>query len=839
MSIDKIAKALTQRFEKHRIVFWYDANKELRGDYESLALPDIEKIELKNNEFKVKYQVLRESPKQKFLLYQEGPQPARLDNWLLDVLLSHDEFRTDQVAIWLNELGLSRDDAAVVQEHHAFFNSGKRRDQLKNILKKDDTPGKIRLKMLGVCTGIVSDPRLDVILEHLLADEAEGKSEKINLINRCSLELFLWEQLKRLYGYIPENLENPSIKDFVIELFKSCYAMETEGGFKLSTDALVFLKRWKDSRTHEDAFEKISNDCSVILNIEENLYELDYRKLIDLDYFEAIDRQILRGLVADVAEKKITAGECAQLVRQRRQSHWCAKFSNLYSAIDNAAQFLNEVETVNLSIESMAEGIESYTKNWYRIDQLYRRFIYHVRESAQPTLLGGLIEQVENKYSNSFLLPMNDNWQKIVDGLEKWDAASITLQKNFYSKWAQPFVNKKTKVSVIISDAMRYEIGEELLSRVRQEDRFEAKLEPALSMLPSYTQLGMAALLPNETISLKENKDTYTISVDGINAQGTPARAKILKSLKGIRSSALKSEDLMKLNGDECRELVRDHDIVYVYHNKIDATGDKCDSEEGVFKASEETLTHLVKLVKKLASANATNLLITADHGFIYQDRAIEESDFLAVEPEGKKILLHNRRFVLGFGLKEQASLRKFSASELGFESDIEVQIPKSINRLRVRGAGSRFVHGGASLQEIIIPVIQINKKRKSDIRSVDVEILKGSTSIITSGQLSVVFYQKEAVTDKVQARILRAGIWTKDGVLISDLHTLKYDLTSDNPRERELPTRFLLTRVADEVNNQEVILKLEEQEGDTSHFKPYKSVSYMVRRSFSSDFDF
>ena len=836
MSANKIAQALTQRFEKHRIVFWYDTNKELRDDYESLALPDVEKIELKNNEFKVKHLVLREMPKQKFLLYQEGPQPARLDNWLLDVLLSHDEFRTDQVAIWLNELGLSRDDAAVVQEHHAFFNSGKRREQLENVLKKNDTPGMIRLKMLGVCAGVISDPRLDVILESLLTDEAEGKNEKIKLINRCSLELFLWEQLKRNYGYIPEN---PSIKDFVIELFKSCYAMETEGEIKLSTDTLVFLKRWKDSRTHEDAFEKISNDCSEILNIEESLYELDYRKLIELDYFEAIDRQILRGLVADVAEKKITAGECAQLVRQRRQSHWCAKFSNLYSAIDNAAQFLNEVESVNLSIESMAEGIKSYTSNWYRIDQLYRRFIYHVRDSAQSTLLGGLIEEVENKYSNSYLLPMNDNWQRIVDRLEKWDDSSITLQRNFYSKWVQPFVIKKIKVCVVISDAMRYEIGEELLSRVRQEDRFEASLKPALSMLPSYTQLGMAALLPNETISLAENNNTHTISVDGINAQGTPAKAKILKSLDGKRSSALKSEDLMKLNGDECRELVREHDIVYVYHNKIDATGDKRDSEEGVFKASEETLTHLVNLVKKLASANATNLLITADHGFIYQDRTIEESDFLAVEPEGKKILLHNRRFVLGFGLKEQSSLRKFSASELGFESDIEVQIPKSINRLRVRGAGSRFVHGGASLQEIIIPVVQINKKRKSDIRSVDVEILKGSTSIITSGQLSVVFYQKEAVTDKVQARILRAGIWTKDGVLISDSHTLKYDLTSDNPRERELPTRFLLTRVADEVNNQEVVLKLEEQEGDTSHYKLYKTVNYMVRRSFSSDFDF
>ena len=73
MSNDKIANALMQRFEKHRIVFWYDTNKELRDDYEALDLPDVKKIELKNNEFKVKYLVLRESTKQKFLLYHEGP----------------------------------------------------------------------------------------------------------------------------------------------------------------------------------------------------------------------------------------------------------------------------------------------------------------------------------------------------------------------------------------------------------------------------------------------------------------------------------------------------------------------------------------------------------------------------------------------------------------------------------------------------------------------------------------------------------------------------------------------------------------------------------------------
>ena len=84
----KITQALTKEFEKHRIVFWYDDNHELRADFEAFQLDGIEKIELKNNEFGVKYRILREQPDQKFLLYQASPQPDYLDNWLLDVLLA-------------------------------------------------------------------------------------------------------------------------------------------------------------------------------------------------------------------------------------------------------------------------------------------------------------------------------------------------------------------------------------------------------------------------------------------------------------------------------------------------------------------------------------------------------------------------------------------------------------------------------------------------------------------------------------------------------------------------------------------------------------------------------
>ena len=83
----------------------------------------------------------------------------------------------------------------------------------------------------------------------------------------------------------------------------------------------------------------------------------------------------------------------------------------------------------------------------------------------------------------------------------------------------------------------------------------------------------------------------------------------------------------------------------------------------------------------------------------------------------------------------------------------MEVQIPKSINRLRLKGSGSRFVHGGASLQEVVIPILKINKKRQSDVSTVEVDILRGSSSVITSGQLAVALYQAQPVNRQGAAK--------------------------------------------------------------------------------------
>lgn len=832
--LDRITKSLEGHFDKHRIVFWYDPAREFRAAFDGLALSRVTKIELINTEFAVKYRILRELPKEQFLLYWDGPRPADIDNWLLDVELANVVFKTDQVAIWLSDLGLPIGFEDLVREHQEFFRSSRRMEKLKTVIRGDDTKPALRLKMLAICTG--ADGGFDTVVEALLTELAEGRDDSLRVLGRIGLDIFLWEQMARIFGYRPER---PSIGDFAITLFKSCYQSAVGREPILTSDALVFFRRWKNNRNAGEIYAKLAADYAEALGIAEDLAKRDFRTLIEIDYFEEVDRAIIRALVREVSAQTVAQADVLSWVRQRRQSHWYGAYRDLYEAIGFAAEFQQAMAQVALGMTSLAEGVQRYAKSWFRIDQLYRKFIWHMQKSGQATLMRELSEQVENHYVNSYLLRLNEAWQTHVDVAETWSAAPIPAQRGFYREQVGEFRRRDQKICVIISDALRYEVAEELLGRIRSLDRYEAVIEPVFGSLPSYTQLGMASLLPNGDLQIADN-DTATVLVDGQSSQGLENRKKILaKGRTGDRATALKAEELMGLDKDQARALVRDHDVIYIYHNLIDAIGDKQVSEERVFEAAEDTIEEIVRLVKKLNGANAANMIVTADHGFIYQHRPIEESDFSSAQVEGDTILYRDRRFILGHGLKASHGLRRFTPEQANLQGSVEVLIPKSINRLRRQGSGSRFVHGGATLQEVVVPVVKINKKRQSDTSAVEVEIIGSSNQMITSSQISVRFYQATAVTEKTQSLQLRAGIYAQSGELISDRHDLVFDFRSDNPREREIPVRFLLSRQADAFNDQEVILKLEERHGDTSHFREYRTARYRLKRSFSNDFDF
>lgn len=829
---NRIEMGLKRLFDEHRIVFWYDAARDMRGEYEAVDLLDVEKVEIANNEFGLKYRMLRREPKQKFLVFHDGPAPQMADNWLLDLYFACGVFKADQAAIWLAELGLPLQFEDVVRDHMEFYRAKGRIEALKQMLTPSDTKTDVLRRMLAVCAG--AEGALDTVIEELLAELADERDDAMRLLERSGLTDFFWQQVENAYGYVSEV---PDFEDFAITLFQSCYARALGEDGKLNSEALLVFRRWKNNRLGAKAFEILSGKYQDILRIADDVQGHDIKALHAIDHFEAIDRQIIRSLVREMASQTVSSAEVLKTVRERRQSHWYPTYEDIYQAIGYATEFQQALAEANLTMTSPAEGVKRYVSHWYKIDQLYRKFIYHMQKSGQASLLSALFESVENRYTTNFLSAVNDAWQDQLAGLSEWKISGFAPQTDFYMDQAAEFRRRDQKVVVIISDALRYEVAEEALREIRKLNRFDAELKPMISALPSYTQLGMAALLPNKDLTLSADGN---VSSFDLPTQGTLNREKVLgMGRTGDRVKAMKADDFMSLKADDGKEIFRDHDILYLYHNRIDIVGDKLATEERVTEAAEVAVEDLTKLVRKLTTANFSNILITADHGFIYQHRALDETDFSVADPTGAEILVKNRRFVIGRGLEATPGMKKFSSSNLGLSGELDVLLPNSINRMRVKGAGSRFVHGGATLQEVVIPVIRVGKRREADVEKVEVQIIVTGKSLISSGQTAVTLYQTQPVSEKQQQRDVLAGIYTSEGTLISDEHQLTFDYSSQNARERELPIKFLLSREADRFNNQDVFLKLRERIGKTSHYDDYSSHRFQLRRGISTDFDF
>lgn len=140
---EQIKQILLQKFENKRIVFWYDKTGEFKEDYENIELEGIKKVEIGENEFALKYRLLKVEPNQKFLLYKNAEKPNDDDNWLLDILLANDEFHTETWALILSDLGLGTEFRRITEEHLVFFKSKERKEKLKSLLDKTNTPNEI------------------------------------------------------------------------------------------------------------------------------------------------------------------------------------------------------------------------------------------------------------------------------------------------------------------------------------------------------------------------------------------------------------------------------------------------------------------------------------------------------------------------------------------------------------------------------------------------------------------------------------------------------------------------------------------------------------------------
>lgn len=820
-----------RRFGDRRIVFWHDPASQYASVIDSLSLPGVTTLRVANDEYAIKYRLLHEQPTDKFLVYRPGAVPGGVGNWLLDLELAYGVFTADRSSLVSEDLGLTAEGIdAVVAQHEKFFNAGKRVEALKVLLAPEDDAARLRAKMSAVVLG-QKEHSLQEIMRTLLVEKSKGQHSKYDALVDLDLANFLWDGAGSIYGY---ESSSPSIEDFILWMFR-----EALGGFKsdrpggLQNIQLDFAS-FRNDRRSQAAMAILAKNAADDLGYKASIESATFRDLIGDDLFEETDRKIIADLARAVTDQAVAAREVADVVRARQSSVWIDRYRQLYTAIAAAAELLSQLSTIDFTIASFDEGLERYRTDWFRVDQLYRQFTYARRSFEGPNPLDALRDLVEKTYTNKFVYELGNAWQKHVDAAASWQSVALRSQRSFYGDYVAQLLREDKKAVVIVSDALRYEVAEELRTRIRQEDRFDADLEAVLGVLPSYTQLGMAALLPHRT--LKHSADGKTVLADDLPTNGGGPRAKVLETVGG---TSIPAETFRALTADERREMFKNNRVLYIYHDVIDAIGDKPGTERRVFEAAELALTELVDLVKKTANANATNIFVTADHGFLFQDEALPDQFFLSEKAHGDKILIANKRYVLGHGLKVDDAFATFTAEQLKLDGEIEVQIPKSIHRLKLAGGGTRFVHGGATLQEIVVPVLAINKKRKSDTRLVNVKVLP-DTDKITTGQLVVKLFQSEPVSDKIHARVLRAGLYVGETLISNDPQPeLTFDSTSPEQRDRYQSVQLLLNKDANDYNNRTVELRLEERIPNTNHWRVYEKAMFTLKRSFTSDFDF
>lgn len=824
-----VTDALRIRFESRRVVFWHDTSGEYAADLDALELPGVNVIRVQENEFAVK-SILLGDHLSSHLVYRSGEVPRGTGNWMLDLELAHGVFTADKTSMLQEELGLNDSSfAPVIEQHQKFFGATTRKQALERLLTDGDDATRVRAKMCQVLVK-ASGNRLTDITRELLAENAVGKRAKYDDLVTYGLDQFFWDGLAGIYKYPSKT---PTLDDFILWMFSRAiedFASATPDELRNVRSDFNSLRY--DVRSQE-TMTSLASRAAEALDVKAKIEHREYRDLAKVTIFEEVDRKMVVDLAAAVAAQSVTPREVFDVVRQRQESLWKAKYVKLYAAIQSASELLAAIAGLPSAITSADVGLEKYQSDWFRIDQQYRWFTHAYQTADFRKPLESLKAEVDKQYANKYLYDFGGCWQQALEPMDHWKAASLAPQAKFFERHVAPVVKDgRTKAVVIISDGMRYEIAHELASLIRSEDRFEASLSAVLGSLPSYTQLGMASLLPQASLELDPN--ALPVLADGKPTNGTVNRDKVLQAVKG---HAIAAADVLEMPGDELRELYKKHQIFYVYHDRIDAAGDKAATERTVFEAAEETLRELLLLVKKWTNANATNILLTADHGFLYQDIPLEKAYYVSESPQGDAVTKINRRYVLGRALKPSPSFMTFTSAQAGLAGDIDIQIPKSIHRIPLPGAGTRYVHGGASLQEIVVPVVTVNKKRKSDVRRVNVDLMP-ETDKITTGQLAVKLLQREPVADKIQPRQVRLGLYVGD-TLISDQPILTFDSTSEDQRQRYQSTTLYLTQEADDFNNRPVELRLEEPIPNTTQWKSFSKGSYTIKRSFTTDFDF
>lgn len=823
MDSEKIIQDLNRRFAaplpefyKRRIVVWIDEDQEFVDKLDEITLGGAKVVALTGtNNFYVKKLMAVDDPTSNYLVYRPFAYESDEDNWLLDVELYAEEFRADLVSMWMDEMGIPQTPALrrSFKQYRKFFNAQARRNKVSAQPVTPTTPAQLQMAIMAALAGL-KDAKPNAIIKAVLQAGLLKDSNAVyqEFVNYGIDEAF-WRMVAQGIGYQDMDSDLAQLATHIL-LTASTRTMRQEflSGLQMFISSAHqaycydFVSDWMHSEDAKDIYE-IAAHVENELKLPQRFIKLQVADLVETEVFPCVNEVILVKLMTEISDHIIDVDTITQTVEKRRTCVWYDDVKNYYEGILQVAKmqaFFKEHSAGFHTVEP-AKVWKEYTTEYYIMDTYYREFHKSYSESLKnyheelSDLFTHVMEKVEGLYTTWFLVQLGNNWSDAcADNLREYGRVlEVPQQTDFYRRQVAA---SDSKVYVIISDAMRYEVAATLAEQLQRETQAKVDLKSMQGIFPTITKFGMAALLPHKelAVELKSGKtERLAVLADGQSTEANN-RDKLLKSADPA-SVALKYKDIIGMKRADRQALIKGMNVVYIYHDTIDEAGHL---ESSIFTACDTAIEELKNMVRIIANEwGGANIIITSDHGFLYTHSPLTEDDKVDKTTESDQDVEIGRRYAI---MQKSAQPQYLLPVKfLGGNTAYDAFAPRESIRIKMKGGGLNFVHGGISLQEMVVPVIEYHflrnqskeyKKNKSkyDTKPVEISLLSANRKI-SNMIFSLNFYQKDAVGGNREAATYQLYFTDSSGKAISDVQKIIADKTSDNGQERTFRCSFNL----------------------------------------------
>lgn len=813
---DKIIEKLNDYFaEGYPYVFWYDPKREFNEEFIESLKPELKAkvyIAEKNHQFQTKLDLLQDTSNTQYLVYAPYERPTLIKNYWADMERYSKLFSADASQLVVEELGLDNSKLAFVKKYKAFFAAKNRRADFKKYWSKD-----FDMKPeYGILAAITKVERLEVneFLMIVLSGGLES-NHYLDTFAKYDVQDAFWELMEDTFAY-------PHDKPLLFNLLCSImitYCLKDSKDLPMNlrkyildnpVNAEIFIDRYADSNRYLTNFKEYTAKVWTELKLHDFFAMQSIDELVEVKLFDEINDLVLEKLRSRFHETRVTDyDDLLNIINKMTDSsrhNYSEKKKSEYDFLKLSAELFNMQVTFK---EDWKEALQDYINQDYLIDTCYRKCLFNYTNIEDTDPYSDIKAQIDYYYSNELLDNSIKQWNITFD-LNKVE--NKDRQERFYYNHVR---DVRERVVVIFSDAFRFEVAKELQDELDSNDRLDTTMKYALTGLPSVTYTGMNIMLPHKELTFENGK----VRVDGQSADGTQSRDKILKQYDE-NNLALQLKDILDMTSKEVKQTITGKNVIYLYHNQIDAKGHESKTTRELIGATEKAISEISQAIQTLRTNGITHIIVTADHGFIYQERQIEDSDKINLNDQTFTGQANSRYLITKDRIDVKGVKSATIGASLGNSDSTNVYYPTSKNIFVARGSQKNYVHGGSSLQEMLIPILDI-KASSARSKAKPAEIKLAATSYkINNYKMNLLFNQVKAISDLVRPAKYRVYFTDDKGNIISNVAVVDADRYGSAP-ERTIQVTVTVQEASYDYNRDYFLVI--DREGDNKFSKSFK----------------